>query len=116
MHVIDLTSAHVLALEALRPGEQRTYNLGNGRGFSNHEVLETARRVTGHLVPVTKAPRRPGDPAVLVASSERIQKELGWSPRFPDLEDIIGSAWTWYQQHPNGYSTDVWETTNAHRD
>jgi len=102
IHVSDLASAHVLALEALQPGEQRIYNLGNGRGFSNREVLETARRVTGRPIPAVEAPRRPGDPAVLIASSDRIQQELGWSPQHPDLEDIIGSAWVWRKRHPAG--------------
>jgi UDP-glucose 4-epimerase len=118
IHVSDLASAHVLALEALQPGEQRVYNLGNGRGFSNREVLETARRVTGRPIPAVEAPRRPGDPAVLVASSDRIRRELGWSPRHPDLEDIIGSAWAWRQKHPEGYTRTVWDTTDglgAHR-
>ncbi|RME45047.1 MAG: UDP-glucose 4-epimerase GalE [Chloroflexi bacterium] len=104
IHVIDLARAHVLALEALRPGEQRVYNLGNGRGFTNREVLETARRVTGRPIPVVEAPRRPGDPAILIASSDRIQQELGWMPEHPDLEDIIASAWAWRQEHPHGYS------------
>jgi len=102
IHVSDLASAHVLALEVLQPGEQRIYNLGNGRGFSNREVLETARRVTGRPIPAVEAPRRPGDPAVLIASSDRIQQELGWSPQHPDLEDIIGSAWVWRKRHPAG--------------
>lgn len=113
IHVVDLASAHVLALAALEPGEQRIYNLGNGRGFTNREVLETARRVTGRPIQVVEAPRRPGDPAVLVASSERIQRELGWRPRYPDLKDIIGSAWAWRQQHPEGYSGHVW--VESHR-
>lgn len=113
IHVIDLASAHVLALDALRPGEQRIYNLGNGRGFTNREVLETARRVTGRPIPVVDGPRRPGDPAVLVASSERIQRELGWTPRYPDLEDIIASAWAWHQKHPEGYRQTVWNTVDA---
>lgn len=108
IHVADLASAHVLALEALQPSEKRIYNLGNGRGFTNREVLETARRVIDQPIPVVEAPRRPGDPAVLVASSDRIQQALGWSPQHPDLEDIIGSAWAWRRQHPNGYSKGIW--------
>ena len=111
IHVSDLASAHVLALEALQPGEQRIYNLGNGRGFSNREVLETARQVIGRPIPAVEAPRRPGDPAILIASSDRIQQELGWSPRHPDLEDIIGSAWAWRKRHPTGYSRTVWTRT-----
>ena len=103
IHVVDLAQAHILALEALDQGS-RTYNLGNGRGFSNKEVIEMARRVTGHPIPYTVGPRRPGDPAVLVASSERIRAELGWTPRFPDLESIVGSAWAWHHRYPNGYT------------
>ncbi|MFQ5855089.1 MAG: UDP-glucose 4-epimerase GalE [Anaerolineae bacterium] len=113
IHVIDLAWAHVLALAALEPGEQRIYNLGNGRGFTNREVLETARRVTGRPIPAVEAPRRPGDPAVLVASSDCIRQELGWVPRYPDLEDIIGSAWAWRQQYPEGYSGAVWDTAES---
>ncbi len=109
IHVLDLASAHLLALYALEPGEQRIYNLGNGRGFTNREVLEVARRVTGEPIPMVEAARRPGDPAVLVASSERIQQELGWQPQHPDLDDIIRSAWEWRRQHPEGYSRPVWE-------
>ncbi len=101
VHVSDLAAAHLLTLEAL-DGGSRTYNLGNGRGFSNLEVIETARRVTGHPIPYEVAPRRPGDPAVLVASSERIRSELGWRPRYPELEAIVRSAWDWYVQHPRG--------------
>ncbi|MFQ5341433.1 MAG: UDP-glucose 4-epimerase GalE [Anaerolineae bacterium] len=111
IHVSDLASAHVLALEDLQPGEQHVYNLGNGRGFSNGEVLETARRVTGRPIPAVEAPRRPGDPAILIASSDRIRRKLGWSPRHPDLEHIIGSAWAWRKRHPAGYSRTVWATT-----
>lgn len=110
IHVSDLVSAHLLALEALQPSEQRIYNLGNGRGFTNREVVESARRVTGRPIPVVEAPRRPGDPAILVASSDRMQRELGWAPQYPDLDDIIGSAWAWYRQHPEGYSGTVWES------
>jgi UDP-glucose 4-epimerase len=103
IHVEDLASAHVLALEALGSREQLIYNLGNGRGFSVRQVVEVARRVTGHAIPAQAAPRRPGDPAVLVASSERIRRELGWQPRYPELEQIVASAWEWRRKHPNGY-------------
>lgn len=113
IHVSDLASAHVLALEALQPGQQRIYNLGNGRGFTNREVVEAARHVTGRPIPVVEALRRPGDPAVLVASSDRIKQELGWSPRYPDLDDIIGSAWAWRRQHPEGYTGAAWEATGT---
>jgi len=107
VHVVDLAAAHLLALHALqRPSLERerlVYNLGSGKGFSVREVLETARRITGHAIPSNDCPRRPGDPAVLVASSARIRKELGWSPRFADLEAIVASAWEWHREHPEGY-------------
>jgi UDP-glucose 4-epimerase len=105
IHVADLASAHVLALDALRAegGASGVYNLGNGLGHSVREVIEAARRVTGHSIPTQEAPRRPGDPPVLVASSARISRELGWQPQHPDIEDIIRSAWQWHQRHPNGY-------------
>ena len=102
IHVIDLAQAHILALRALDQGS-RVYNLGNGQGFTVSEVIETAREITGHPVPAEIGPRRPGDPAVLIASSDRIRRELGWKPRFPDLRDIIESAWKWHQAHPKGY-------------
>jgi UDP-glucose 4-epimerase len=103
VHVSDLARAHVLALRAL-DGGSRTYNLGNGRGFSVREVIETARAVTGHPIPAVVGPRRPGDPAVLVAGSERIRRELGWEPRYPELRGIIESAWAWHRAHPRGYA------------
>jgi UDP-glucose 4-epimerase len=108
VHVSDLASAHVLALEALnsKPDAQKLYfNLGNGRGFSVREVIEAARKVTGHAIPTVEAPRRAGDPAVLVASSERIQRELGWRPQHAELEDIIRSAWSWMKSNPDGYGS-----------
>jgi UDP-glucose 4-epimerase len=100
IHVSDLATAHVLALEWLRPGRsQRIYNLGcGGDGYTVREVVDVARRVTGRTVEVRIGPRRPGDPAVLVATSERITHELGWQPRYQDLTDIIGSAWRWLQR------------------
>ncbi len=104
IHVLDLAQAHLLALEALAEKPQQIYNLGNGRGFTVHEVIETARRVTGHKIPAVAAPRRPGDPAVLVASSEKIQQTLGWKPQRGDLETIVASAWEWTRKHPKGYS------------
>ncbi len=97
IHVEDLADAHVLAFEALAGGGQLVYNLGNGRGFTVREVIEAARRVTGHPIPVELVPRRPGDPAVLIASSEKIGKELGWKPRHNGLDTIIASAWEWHQ-------------------
>ncbi|MBV8206393.1 MAG: UDP-glucose 4-epimerase GalE [Acidobacteria bacterium] len=103
IHVLDLAGAHLLGLEALKRESQLIFNLGNGRGFSVREVIETARRVTGHPIPEVEAPRRPGDPAILVAGSEKIRRELGWAPRFPDLAAIISSAWDWHTRHPHGY-------------
>lgn len=105
IHVIDLAQAHLLALEALEQKPQQIYNLGNGRGFSVREVIETTRRVTGHKIGAVESPRRPGDPAVLVAASEKIQNELGWKPQHAELEQIISSAWAWHQKHPSGYSS-----------
>ncbi|MDQ4077222.1 MAG: UDP-glucose 4-epimerase GalE [Chloroflexota bacterium] len=104
IHVLDLAQAHILALHALDEGS-RTYNLGNGEGFTVREVIETARAITGHPIPGEVGPRRPGDPAVLVASSEKIRRELGWEPQYPELHTIIESAWRWHQLHPNGYET-----------
>lgn len=103
IHVIDLAAAHILALEALEDAS-RTYNLGNGRGFSVSEVVETARAVTGHAIPTVDGPRRPGDPAILIASSEKVRRELGWQPRYADLATIMETAWSWHQKHPNGYA------------
>ncbi len=97
IHVLDLASAHLLALDALEQRDRLIYNLGNGRGFSNREVLEAARRVTGHPIPARDCERRAGDPVVLVASSERIRRELGWQPRFTSLDEIIATAWNWMQ-------------------
>jgi UDP-glucose 4-epimerase len=102
IHVIDLAQAHILALRALDQGS-RVYNLGNGQGFTVKEVIETAREITGHLIPAEVAPRRPGDPAILIASSDTIRNDLGWEPRYPNLRDIIESAWKWHQAHPDGY-------------
>ncbi|MCS6828704.1 MAG: UDP-glucose 4-epimerase GalE [Caldilinea sp.] len=103
IHVVDLANAHILALRALDSGS-RTYNLGNGRGFSVKEVVDTARAVTGHPIPTRVVGRRPGDPAVLVASSEKIRRELGWTPQYPDLRTIIETAWKWHRTHPHGYA------------
>jgi UDP-glucose 4-epimerase len=103
IHVVDLAEAHILALQALDRGS-RVYNLGNGTGFSVKEIIETARRVTGHPIPADIGPRRSGDPAELVAGSERIRRELGWQPRYPDVREIIESAWKWHAKHPHGYA------------
>jgi UDP-glucose 4-epimerase len=102
IHVLDLAEAHILALQSLDQGS-RAYNLGNGRGYSVREVIETARQVTGHPIPAVDGPRRAGDPADLVASSERLRHELGWQPRHADLETILQSAWEWHRSHPHGY-------------
>jgi UDP-glucose 4-epimerase len=103
IHVVDLARAHILALGVL-DDESRIYNLGcGGDGYSVNEVIETARRVTGREIPVRMGARRAGDPAVLIASSEKIKRELGWQPAMQDLKVIIESAWNWMQSHPEGY-------------
>jgi UDP-glucose 4-epimerase len=104
IHISDLVSAHLLALGALEKSERLVYNVGSGKGFSVREVIETARKVTGHAIPAVEAPRRPGDSARLVASSERIRRELGWNPGHDNLQDIISSAWEWHKSHPHGYA------------
>lgn len=105
IHVSDLAQAHVLALEYLRKdgASSNVFNLGNGKGFSNREVVEIARQVTGKKIKASDAPRRPGDPAVLVASSAKAMKELSWSPKYNDLEVIIDTAWNWHSKNPNGF-------------
>jgi UDP-glucose 4-epimerase len=99
IHVEDLARAHLLALDAPRPGEHRVYNLGNGNGFSNRRVVEVVREVTGQELPVEIAPRREGDPAALVAASGRARAELGWTPAKPTLHDMVGDAWEFYTRH-----------------
>lgn len=104
IHVMDLVDAHILALDKLRAGgESNIYNLGNGEGFSVKQVIEAARRVTGHPIPVVVCPRRAGDPSTLIASSKKAKEELGWEPRFGRIEDIIASAWNWHSKNPEGY-------------
>lgn len=104
IHVTDLASAHILALRRLKEGKSGgIYNLGNGNGYSVRQVIEAAMRVTKKKISVIEVQRRPGDPARLVASSEKISKELEWVPRYPELETIIQTAWYWHQTHPNGY-------------
>jgi UDP-glucose 4-epimerase len=107
VHVVDLAEAHVLALQSLERGtvEAEAFNLGNGEGFSVNEVIETVARVTGARPPLSTAPRRDGDPAILVASAQRAQRRLGWSPRFPALQDIVATAWAWHRRHPRGYAS-----------
>lgn len=103
IHILDLASAHLLALNSLSERPCVTYNLGNGQGYSVREVIEVAREVSGHPIPAVEVERRPGDPARLVASSARITGDLDWRPRYPQLHDIVRSAWEWHQAHPNGY-------------
>ena len=103
IHITDLVSAHLLALEGLAGRDRLIYNLGTGHGYSVREVIDTARQVTGHPIPVHELPRRPGDSARLVASSEKIKRELGWKPQHDNLREIIASAWHWHRTHPNGY-------------
>jgi UDP-glucose 4-epimerase len=98
IHVHDLAEAHLLAFAGLDVRDRMIYNLGNGVGFSVREVVESARRVTGHPIPVEEMPRRPGDPAVLIASSAKIETDLGWKPKYIQLDDIVRSAWEWHQQ------------------
>lgn len=106
VHILDLAQAHILALHALDQGS-RTYNLGNGAGFSVKEVIETARKVTGRAIPAEVAPRRGGDPAVLIADSQEIRNDLGWAPKFTTLESILESAWEWHLANPKGFKPVV---------
>ena len=104
IHVVDLADAHVLALEYLRKGgESNIFNLGNGQGFSVKEMIEAAKKATGRDIKVEMGERRAGDPAQLIASSAKARKILGWQPKFTDVEQVIGTAWNWHQQHPEGY-------------
>lgn len=105
IHVTDLAQAHILAVRYLQDGgESNIFNLGNGIGYSVWEVIETARAVTGHPIPAIESPRRAGDPARLVASSQKAREVLGWDPQHASLEEIIGDAWRWHKNHPNGYA------------
>jgi UDP-glucose 4-epimerase len=104
IHVTDLAEAHILALQKLETrGSSGIYNLGNGNGYSVREVIDTIRKVTKRKITTIESPRRPGDPARLVASSEKIKKELGWVPKYPELETIVETAWQWHRKHPKGY-------------
>jgi UDP-glucose 4-epimerase len=104
IHIEDLGEAHILGLErATNPGEHRIYNLGNGTGFSVRQVVEAARAVTGRDIQIKEEGRRAGDPAALVASSQKIRDELGWVPRKPEIETMIADAWAWFEAHPGGY-------------
>lgn len=105
VHVVDLADAHILALEYLKAGhDSDAFNLGSSTGFSNKEMLETARKVTGKEIPAKMAPRRAGDPSTLIAASDKARKTLNWQPRFDNVEDIIRTAWNWKQTHPAGYN------------
>jgi UDP-glucose 4-epimerase len=101
---MDLADAHILALEALRDGRSRAYNVGIGRGYTVKEVIDVARAVTGHAIPTQTGGRRAGDAAALVADNTRIMEELNWMPQYNDLRPIIETAWKWHQSHPNGYN------------
>ena len=105
IHVTDLAQAHILAMDYLmNGGESNIFNLGNGVGFTVKEVIDTAREVTGHPIPAKTTPRRAGDPAQLIASSEKARKILGWHPEHADLREIIETAWNWHKNHPNGFA------------
>ena len=103
IHIADLVAAHLLVLDGLEKTDVLEYNLGNGTGYSNQQVIETARAVTGHPIPVQQLPRRPGDAPRLVASPDKIRRELGWRPQYSELRGIIASAWEWHRSHPHGY-------------
>ena len=117
IHIEDLGEAHILGLErATNPGEHRIYNLGNGTGFSVRQVIEAARAVTGREIPVKEEGRRPGDPAALVASSQKIRDELGWVPRKPGIETMIADAWAWFEARPEGYALSLHQQDDQHDD
>ncbi len=103
IHIADLVSAHLLALDALAEKDKLVYNIGTGTGFSVKEIIDVARKVTGHAIPAVETPRREGDPARLVASSEKIQKELGWKAEHSSIENILQTAWAWHNSHPHGW-------------
>ena len=105
IHVIDLANAHILAIDYLRKGNNSDiFNLGNGNGFSVKEMIEAARKVTGHEIPAKICDRRAGDPARLIASAEKARKTLNWEPKYDNVEDIIASAWKWHENNPNGFN------------
>lgn len=105
IHVEDLAQAHRLALEKMTLGVGVAYNVGTGNGYSVREVIDTARAITGHAIPVKESPRRPGDPPALVAAADKIRRELGWSPQYPELRPIVQSAWNWHRSHPRGFAS-----------
>ena len=103
IHVEDLAEAHLLAIEGLEEGKAEAFNVGTGRGNSVREIIDAAREITGHPIPEREVKRRPGDPPALYANSDKIRARFGWSPRFTDIRETIGSAWRWHQAHPKGY-------------
>ncbi len=108
IHIVDIADAHILALEALHAGEGcDIFNLGNGNGFSVQQIIQATSQVTGRTIPVMESQRRPGDPPVLIASSEKIRKRLGWIPQYGKLEEIIDTAWRWHRTHPHGFRSSV---------
>ncbi len=105
VHVQDLCAAHIIAMNTLADGDQRFYNLGIGRGYSVREVIDAVRRVSGRDFQVIQADRRPGDPPTLYANADKIRRELGWAPRYTQIDDVVRTAWNWFEQHPEGYGT-----------
>jgi len=103
VHIHDLAMAHLLVLDALHSHGELVYNLGNGTGFSVRQVIAAAREITGHAIPATDAQRRPGDPPILVASSDKIRRDLQWQPKYPSIDAIVRSAWDWHRARPQGY-------------
>lgn len=103
VHVDDLAQAHVLSINAIRPGEGRFYNTGTGHGATVRQVVEVARAITGHAIPVIESPRRPGDVPELYADASKLRRELNWKPRYEDLREIVASAWAWHRTHPRGF-------------
>jgi UDP-glucose 4-epimerase len=106
IHTADLAQAHQLAVEAIEPGKGRAYNVGTGTGATILEVLRACEEAVGRPIPHEFADRRPGDPAVLIGSAERLRRELGWSPRYPDIRDVVRTAWEWHRRHPGGYEAE----------
>ncbi|MCC6125652.1 MAG: UDP-glucose 4-epimerase GalE [Pirellulales bacterium] len=104
IHVEDLCAAHLVTMETLHPGDARFYNLGIGKGYSVKEAIESAERVTGRKIPREYGPRRPGDPAILYANAEKIGRELGWKAKYVEIDEIVASAWNWFEIHPRGYA------------
>lgn len=103
IHVEDLCAAHIAAMNALRPGDARFYNLGIGRGYSVKEVIDSARRISGIDIPVEYGARRPGDPAALFANADKIRTELGWQAKYTEIDSVVATAWNWFKNHPDGY-------------